>query len=143
MAILTSGTFVERELTNASKWFLRVTQAASAFVTGVLGDDDWIVVSSFLNGWSNVGGSEPSVAYRVRDGILMLRGGVTRASVNNTAAFNLPSAYRPADEHMFLARCGTGIARVDVNAAGDVIPVAVGGGGTIPVALDGICLPLG
>ena len=60
-----------------------------------LGDTGWTQITSFSNGFSAVSGQ--GVYYRRLNNVVWLRGAITGGSAN-TAAFTLPSGYRPATQ---------------------------------------------
>lgn len=93
--------------------------AVSTYNGATLGDTGWITISSFSNSYSGSG----SPAYRKINNVVYLRGRVSGGTAN-TAAFNLPSGYRPAVDTVFaIQQFGTGnINYVTVQPDGNVIP---------------------
>lgn len=60
------------------------------------GDDDWIAVSAFLNGWDNMGDPRYGDARfrRIASGLVLVEGTLALGT-NAAIAFVLPAGYRP------------------------------------------------
>lgn len=139
MALMPSTWFSARELTNAAKWYGRLWQPVSDYLIGKLGDQSWIA-PTLLNSWSNAAGYAPA-GYRIRDGVLYLRGAVTGGTVN--PIFVLPTGYRPTTLTLFAVPADPGVARIDIDGSGNVALVFYGGSGTNTlVTLDTLIFPL-
>lgn len=143
---LTPSAFDSPELTNANKWWLRVLQPISAKIATYLGDGAW-TDATLLNGFTAY---QPATygnpGYRVRDGILHLRGAVAAGGAVTSTIFTLPVGYRPVTPHIFHANCTNGNGRIDVRDTGAVNLVMLAAtapvGGRTFMFLDGIHLPL-
>src|SRR6266498_859303 len=91
----------------------------------------------FQNGWvNNGGGAEVARYYKDPWGIVHIEGVLTNgAPVVGANIFTLPAGWRPAQQRIFGCISGNpAIARIDVNANGNVI---WWGGGGIFWSLDG------
>lgn len=91
----------------------------------------WIPVTSFTNSWVATTFSPTPFAPAFRlglDGRVYLRGGVTKATGDNTSAFTLPTICRPqaALNLPCIAPGAGGQAQVQIKADGSVIPVGTG-----------------
>ena len=75
---------------------------------------------TFTNSWANFAAGVASTAYRKVGDRVELRGAI-KSDTSATPAFTLPAGYRPADIEIFYVVAGPGGARLDVNAAGEVI----------------------
>jgi hypothetical protein len=85
-----------------------------------IGDTGWIAVTSFANGYSG-----NSVAYRKMNGVVYLRGNISGGTAD-TAAFTLPTGYRPVTiEHVVLVqKFGTSTGTyITVGTNGEVVPI--------------------
>lgn len=91
---------------------------------------------AFQNGWTNYGGNFGPVGFsRGIDGTVCLQGVAKSGTISSTAAmFTLPAGYCPAAE-LILAVSASGLARLDVTPAGNVIAYS---GATGYWALDGV-----
>jgi hypothetical protein len=135
MPIIASTVFSPRELTNPIKWYRRVWKPLSDALLGLLGDAGW-VAATLTGGWTNVGAPYAPASYRIRDGVLYLRGAISGGALGT--AFTLPAAYTPANRTMLLLPAQGGCARVDVRETGPVQVVAYADGGTnTHVSLNG------
>lgn len=113
-----SQIFDEPELTNAAIWQARIFAPFNAAAAAALGDTNWIV-PALASPWAAVAG-EADPGYRIRDGIVMLRGGVIGGAAGSTI-FTLPTLYRPATQKGFiLPGGGVNFVRVDVLPSGVV-----------------------
>jgi hypothetical protein len=147
MGLLSSKVFASGELSNANKWWVRVLSPVSTALTTRLGDNAWIA-PTLGNSWVNTGGATAAAGYRIRDGVVYLRGSISNGTLGNDApagiAFTLPAGYRPDRQLMFCCQAGTGFARVDVFPSGAVYICGYGGGGSnSAVALSPVCFPVG
>jgi hypothetical protein len=108
--------------------------AVSTYNGATIGDTGWIALSSFSNSYSGSG----SPAYRKINNVVYLRGRVSNGTAN-TAAFNLPSGYRPAVDTVFaVQQFGTSnINYITVQPDGNVVP-----NGTA-AWLSGVIFPIG
>jgi hypothetical protein len=93
----------------------------------VYGDTSWIAVASFSNGWSNFGSGVTAAGYRKVGTVVFLRGGITGGSAN-TAAFTLPTGYRPIGIEEFAVAAGGSFAQWKVDSSGVVTQQAGGTG---------------
>lgn len=90
---------------------------------------------AFQNSWVNYGsGYMPASFWKDPFGHVHLRGLIKSGTIN-TAAFTLPPGYRPEYREVFSAVANAAVAQLDVNTAGQVIPVA---GSTTWFSLSGI-----
>lgn len=82
-------------------------------------DSDWITVGSFTNSW---GAGSRAPQYRKVGNRVQLRGLLTSGTAGATA-FNLPSGYRPPQNHLIAAVNVAGSATsVTVDTSGNVQP---------------------
>lgn len=97
---------------------------------------NYINVTSFLNGWSNLGAPwAPARYYRDYDNIVRLSGVVTGGTAGTTI-FQLPSGFRPAYQDIFPAVVSTGSTTyVTIDTSGNVTP---NGSGTASLSFSGI-----
>lgn len=87
------------------------------------GLEDWLI-PSFLNSWVNVGSPYKNVGYRKSaDGLFVYLCGVISSGVIGSAAFILPSNYRPTNTCILSTISNNAVGRVDVDNSGNVIPV--------------------
>ena len=78
---------------------------------------NWQTVTTFLNGWSNVGSPWAQAGYyRDTFDIVRLRGRIT-GGTSGAAAFQLPADYRPAVQMAFACDGGS----VTVDTSGNVV----------------------
>jgi len=105
------------------------------------GDTGWIAISGYTNSWaSNSGpGTSATVAAYRKTGNIVRLGGSIKTGSTATAAFTLPSGYRPT----YLARFGTmnsggtfSATQITVDTGGVVTPTW--SSGSAPVSLDGV-----
>jgi phage minor structural protein len=100
-------------------------------------DRGWIA-PTLLNGWVNYGsGYEAAGYYKDALGFIHLKG-LIKSGTMGTAAFNLPSGYRPSYRKMFIVPTSGGAGRVDIDPSGDVIVMTYGSSANGYVSLDGI-----
>lgn len=86
--------------------------------------DPWIQVT-FLNSWTNFGLGAATVAYRKSDDGYVRFKGLAKNGTMAAATFNLPAAYRPAEDARFAVVSNNAFGSVEVRASsGDVVPVA-------------------
>lgn len=104
-------------------------------------DAAWNVIGAtgqpaFQNSWANYGGGGgfAPAAFRRRGGVVRLKGLVASGTVGS-AVFTLPTGYRPLERRMFSSIGNTAVARIDVDAAGNVIIVT---GSNVWTTLEGI-----
>lgn len=84
------------------------------------GDTGWTNVSAFTNSWTT-GGLSP--AYILIGRVVYLRGNI-QSGTANTAAFTLPSGYRPSmNGYWTVINTGTTLNRIEVQTSGAVIPL--------------------
>lgn len=125
-ALLRSALLADGELTNQLKWYYRVFRPVSDRLTALLGDSGWVTVATFTNSWVSYGAPFAAPAYRVRDGVLYLRGALKSGSntPGTNTAFTLPAGYRLAVNEIFLVPAGPiatpGCARMNIFATGEV-----------------------
>lgn len=114
----------------------------------LVGDSGWLKVgtsgnSPFLNGWANYPtGDWADAAYRKINGIVFLKGLLTRASSRNIAMFQLPIGFRPF-ESMHFGTLTQNVSDSDylgihIGTTGMVSGRAIGGGW---VSVDGVSFP--
>lgn len=97
----------------------------------------WIA-PTLLNGWTNFGsGYETAGYYKDALGFIRLKG-LIKGGTMGTAAFVLPSGYRPSYRKMFPVLTSGGIGRVDIDTAGNVLIMNYGTAANGYVSLDGI-----
>lgn len=144
MGLVKSTVYGRHDLVNAAKMYGRVLKPYSDALTGMLGDAAW-VAPTLTNSWANAG--TVSAGYRVRDGVLRLRGTISGGTVSGTStgdAFTLPTAYCPDQQTGFVCPAATGFVRVDVLPTGEVRVVMKGNSaGNTSISLDKIAIPLG
>jgi hypothetical protein len=99
------------------------------------GPEAIIPVSSFLNSWSNAGGSWKNAGYYKHQDRVYLIGTVTGGT--NNAIFNLPAGYRPAGDLRFATVDGLSFAAIEIKTNGNVRALAFPGA---TLHLDGISL---
>jgi hypothetical protein len=94
---------------NASNGYLRyqTSWTTATYATG------W--ASYDANSWGN------AAYYRSVDGIVHLRSLVKRISGSSGLIFTLPVGYRPPHIHLFAVAGSGGVARIDINTAGEVL----------------------
>jgi hypothetical protein len=96
---------------------------------------------TLTNSWVNFGGSQTPAGYwkDFRTGIVYLRG-LIKSGTANTAAFTLPTGYRPPYNYLFAALLNNGGAditgHVDLATTGTVVPTSTA---SVWFTLDGIC----
>ena len=104
----------------------------------------WVLMSgvgawqtpTFLNGWLNYDPPNFEVAkYRLEPGGVVRVRGLIRTGTIATAAFNLPAGFRPPNRLVFATETSSGHGRLDISAAGDVIPTS---GGTAYYSINSV-----
>lgn len=110
----------------------------SPVVIGIVGAIGALITPTLINGWTQTDSvNYPVGYYRMTDGTVVLRGLLTPGTYGS-AAFTLPTNYRPATELIMPAKSQTtttnvfGDLRIAVN--GNVLPAS---GGTSWFSLDG------
>ncbi|AHB12144.1 tail protein [Xylella phage Paz] len=107
----------------------------------------WTAISSFLNGWVNLGSADfNDVQYRKVDNRIDLRGVVKKDNSTRNSIFTMPAGFRPNRNLINLCLAyagGNTMARVDVNMTGDVSLIDLVNGasestGIVFLSLDGI-----
>jgi hypothetical protein len=89
---------------------------------------------TFQNSWVDFGVSfAPAKYYKDPFGIVHLEG-LIKNGASGSPAFTLPAGYRPSAEEIFTSFSNAGLASVNVNFAGQVIP----SGGTGYLSISGI-----
>lgn len=79
-------------------------------------------VSSFSNSWQNLGSGWQNAAYtKTADGWVSLIGLISSGTLGS-AAFTLPTGYRPASTRLFMVMSWDHEGKVDVDTSGNVIP---------------------
>ncbi|QNU22341.1 hypothetical protein IC805_05215 [Geobacillus thermoleovorans] len=97
----------------------------------------WIALT-LLNGWTNYGsGFETAGYYKDALGFIHIKG-LIKSGAMGTAAFVLPSGYRPSYRKMFPVLTSGGIGRVDIDTGGNVLIMNYGTAANGYVSLDGI-----
>lgn len=75
--------------------------------------------------WTNVGGIHGTAKYgKAATGMVTLSGAITATSGSPTSGvtlFNLPAGYRPSDSFTYAVATTSGVGRIEVTTAGDVI----------------------
>jgi len=103
-------------------------------VAYLYGDTGWTNVVTFTNSWVNFGGTNFSAGYRLIGTQVWLRGNIKSGTIN-TAAFTLPSGYRPAHDMNFACTSNAAFGNCSISSAGVVTPAV---GSNVYFALDGI-----
>jgi hypothetical protein len=99
-----------------------LTGNAGVFRNSVLWDDDAWTSVSFSNSWTDYGSGYQAARYKMTGGQVEVQG-LIKSGTLGTAAFTLPTGYRPAGNLQFGTIDGANAAaRIDVNTAGQVIP---------------------
>jgi hypothetical protein len=118
----------------------RIDGSGNFIVSGSVGatnisDSGWINVSSFTNSFVSAG---TAPAYRKLNGVVYLRGNV-QSGTAGTAAFTLPSGYRPSVSGTYsIQQYGTAnMNYITVDTAGNVTPNATS------AWLSGVAIPIG
>lgn len=112
-------------LTTADNLAIRTT---FELVLAAILDEPWHEVSSFQNGWSNLGGNNSTAAYHLSVDRVYLKGQIVGPDAG-TVAFQLPVGYRPPKDMKF-----SGCA---IDSDGNVsVPSSTVG------ILDGVCFRL-
>lgn len=102
------------------------------------GDAAWTNVGSFSNSWVNYGLGTLSASYRLIGDRVLLRGAIKSGTVGS-AAFTLPSGYRPTGTIILPALSNGAIGRLDIDSSGNVIPGGASStGSNVVFALDGV-----
>lgn len=83
------------------------------------GDTAWTAVTAFANSWVNYGAPYYSAAYRKVGTRVYVRGMIKSGTIN-TAAFTLPTGYRPASTAVFAVDSGGAFGVVGVDSSGNV-----------------------
>ena len=93
---------------------------------------------TLTNGWTNFGAGTIAAGYRLRGGVVELRGTIKGGSAA-VAAFTLPVGFRPSAVHLFTALADPGVARLDVGSDGVVtVRAYAAGGSNAIVSLNGV-----
>lgn len=100
-------------------------------------DTGWVTISTFTGGWLNLDTSVyQAAAYRRINSRVLVRGIIKSGT---GAAFTIPSPHRPLKNEIFSCIAGAGVARVDVDTAGNVNIASYAASGTNSfVSLSGI-----
>lgn len=135
--------------TGAVEWIKRFNGDSNTGWIEISGDSGWLEVGSagnaaFTNTWKNYGSGWATAAYRKINGIVYLKGLVTRGAASRAAQiFVLPAGFRPAG-NMHIAALNSGNVSSDLNG----VNITAGTGGVTGrpttggyTALDGICFP--
>lgn len=81
-------------------------------------DTGWVTISTFTGGWLNLDTSVyQAAAYRRINSRVFVRGIIKSGT---GAAFTIPAPHRPLKNEIFSCIAGAGVARVDVDTAGNV-----------------------
>jgi hypothetical protein len=100
-------------------------------------DRGWLS-PTFLNGWTDFGSKyETAGYYKDALGFIRLKGLIKNGTMG-TAAFVLPSGYRPSYRKIFPVLTLDGIGRVNIEPSGDVVIMDYGTASNRWVSLDGI-----
>ena len=100
-------------------------------------DTGWVTISAFTGGWLNLDTAiYQAAAYRRINSRVLVRGIIKNGT---GAAFTIPAPHRPLKNEIFSCIAGSGVARVDVDAAGNVnvASYAASGNNTF-VSLSGV-----
>jgi hypothetical protein len=90
--------------------------------TGAIVQPGWIA-PTFANGWVNFGAGTQVAGYtKDTNGWVHLRGTISTGTLN-TAAFVLPSGYRPAATRGFTGLSNGAFGQLNVDSSGNVTPV--------------------
>lgn len=94
---------------------------------------------TLINAWANYGSAQMDAGYHKDPfGVVRVRG-LVKSGTTGTAIFTLPAGHRPTAAMRFIARSGSGLALVDVDALGDVSVYAyISPGSNSDVDLSGI-----
>jgi hypothetical protein len=93
----------------------------ATFYRHIRGDTEWQDVS-FQNSWANAGGSLATAQYRLKSGIVFIKGTVdTGTATAGTVIFALPEGYRPAEDLEFVNISNGAVGQFDVQSDGDVV----------------------
>lgn len=90
---------------------------------------------TLLNSWVNFGGTRNPVGYYKDQNSRVYLRGVIKSGVVGSAAFTLPSGYRPANAEIFSVVSNDLFGAVNVLSTGDVTPAI---GSNVYFSLDGI-----
>lgn len=99
MPVVPWNAFGRGELTNSSKWYTRVWKPISDALQAIWGPDNSWHALTLASGWTAVStGTNGVPAWRVRDGVLYLRGVVSGSGVGTlpSTITTLPTQARPA-----------------------------------------------
>ena len=89
-------------------------------LTFLYGDTSWTAVSGFTNSWVALG--SPFVPrYRLVGSLVTMQGRIGSGTIN-TAAFTLPSGYRPTQTIVVATDANGAYAQFGITAAGVVTP---------------------
>ncbi len=119
IALTTPRTWVTGEVPTAALLNTYVRDNGDYFT----GETVW-ATPTLTNGWVNfVTAGYSTAGYRKIGDIVWLKGTIKNGTVGSDA-FTLPTAYRPTAETLFATESNSVIGRVDVTAAGAVMPIA-------------------
>jgi hypothetical protein len=85
-------------------------------------DTPWIPMT-LLNGWTNYGAPFSTLSYRRISGVVYIKGFVATGAAG-TAVATLPAGFRPAQTKLLGGYYNGGMARVDIDANGVIVPSA-------------------
>lgn len=123
-AVITSSN--SPELTKALRNLTRELEKLHTEIARILnmsvGELDWTDVSSLTNSWANVGGAFADAGYmKINSDIVMLKGAISGGTIGS-AAFTLPTGYRPANTLKFPVDHNGNYGELTINNSGEVIP---------------------
>lgn len=108
-------------------------------IDAVLDGTAW-AVATYQNSWANFGGAYSGAKYRVKGGVVFLKGLVKSGSLGTV--FALPEGLRPLETNRWEVASDSGTAAVDVTATGLVMVAAYkGGGSNNSLSLSSISFP--
>lgn len=148
MSLYTALTvFARNELTTAAKWFSRVWSPFNTAMQGIWGPSNTWTALTMQNSWAAATSTSLYGApqWRVRDGILQLRGAMKGGSLSGTVpAFTLPVGARPNAYCIYTLSSAAGsAARLNIDASGAATVEQLASGALISlIILSGITIPV-
>lgn len=118
-------------------------EVAAAIAAQYANDTNWIALTPYLvAGMSNYGSGFAGVRFRRLYNRVYLEGLLNTTSIGYVGGIaNLPSGFRPSQQHVFLAAVHNGAARIDIGPTG-LVQIITNSGGEPWVSLDGISFDL-
>lgn len=107
-------------LATGARVYVDIVPPSGKYVVGIA-DVGW-ATPTLLNSWTNYGSGYQAARYRrLASGRVEIQGLVTGGTGPASTVFTLPAGYRPAAALIFATIANNAIARIDVEADGDVI----------------------